>query len=65
MKKLVKLHQLCRDLQKMHKKIHVVFKQRTQYYVNNLDNLFYITHVDALQLLKINKDKSFYSVKES
>lgn len=58
-KKLVNLYQVWRDLQKNAQKTQDVFKQRRQEFVNDLDNLFDIAHVDALQLIKINEDRIF------
>ncbi|CAG9793804.1 unnamed protein product [Diatraea saccharalis] len=58
-KKLVSLYQIWRDLQKNSKKTQDVFKQRRQEFLSNLNNLFDIAHVDALQLIKINEDRVF------
>lgn len=58
-KKLVTLYQVWRDLQKNAKKTQNVFEQRRQEFVTNLDNLFDIAHAEALQLIKINEDRTF------
>ncbi|GBM63861.1 hypothetical protein AVEN_69873-1 [Araneus ventricosus] len=59
MRKLANVYQVWRDLQKNAKKLQDVFKRRQQEFVSNLDNLFDIAHSDALQLMKIEKDRMF------
>lgn len=54
-----KLVSSLEKLAKNAQKTQDVFKQRRQNFVNNLDNLFHIAHVDALQLIKINEDRIF------
>lgn len=58
-KKLVKLYQVWRELQKNATKTQEVFEQRRQEFLAELNNLFDIAHADALQLIKINEDKIF------
>lgn len=63
--KLDSLHQVRRDLQKYAKKTQDEFKH-PQEITNNLENLFDISHADALQLIKIEyKIKYIYSIRES
>ncbi|GBM31899.1 hypothetical protein AVEN_183297-1 [Araneus ventricosus] len=41
------------------KKLQDVFNRRQQEFISNLDNLFDISHADALQLMKIEEDRMF------
>lgn len=41
------------------KKTQDTFDQQRQEFLNNLDNLFDIAHIDALQIIKISEDKVF------
>lgn len=58
-KKLVDLHHAWRELQKNSKKKTLVYKRREEDFQNNLNNLFDIAHVDALERMKIEEDKIF------
>lgn len=58
-KKLVKLYELWKDLQKNSKKTQDIFKRREEEFQSDLDNLFDLAHADALAKIKIEEDKMF------
>ena len=58
-KKLVDLHHVWRELQKNSTKSQDIHSRRSEKFQMDLDNLFDISHVDALERMKIEEDKMF------
>lgn len=58
-KKLVDLYHIWRELQKNSTKSQEIHKRRAEKFQMDLDNLFDIAHVDALERMKIEEDKVF------
>lgn len=57
--KLLKMYGEWGDLQKNNKKDGSVFREREALFSNNLENLFDVSHADALSMVKIEEDWHF------
>lgn len=63
-KKLINLYQAWRELQKNSTKTQEVYKRREADFQDDLDNIFDIAHADALQKIKIEEDRVFFTASE-
>ena len=57
--KLEKVYKTWRDLQKLSKRISATQKVKIDDFVGSLDDLFYIAHANALQMIRIEEDRQF------
>lgn len=58
-KKLVKLYEVWRDLQKNSSKTQELHERRRHKFARELDSLFDIAHANAYEIMKIEEDKLF------
>uniref|UniRef100_A0A034W7V1 Uncharacterized protein n=1 Tax=Bactrocera dorsalis TaxID=27457 RepID=A0A034W7V1_BACDO len=58
-KKLHKLYDVWRFLQKNNKKSVDSYREKEKAFVKNLDNLFDVAHADVMKLVKIEEDRLF------
>ncbi|KAL4143575.1 hypothetical protein QTP88_005893 [Uroleucon formosanum] len=61
-KKLKKLYDFWRTLEKNKSRNSDLHKQRRQDFINELNDLFDIAHVNAMSIIKINDDKKFLTL---